>query len=276
MNSDATTRTIVITGASAGVGAAAARRLAGEGAKVVVVGRDPRRTNEVADELDAERHVADFAKLSDVHALADALGKLDRIDVLANNAGGVFAERTLTEDGFEKTFQVNHLAGFLLTHLLLPKLIASKASVIQTSSMAHYGGKIDLADLQLERGWSGWKSYNNAKLANVLFTKGLHKHHVLDGVHASAFHPGVVASNFGNAAGKWTRRFYGSALGQRIMISPEQGADTLVWLAERTPPRDWASGEFYIKRTVRRPNKQALDAGLVDAFWARSVHLVEG
>lgn len=276
MNSDATTKTIVITGASAGVGAAAARRLAGEGAKVVVVGRDPRRTNDVADELGAERHVADFTKLSDVHDLADALGKLDRLDVLANNAGGIFGERVLTEDGFEKTFQVNHLAGFLLTRLLLPKLIASGASVIQTSSVAHYGGKLDLADLQLERGWSGWRAYNRAKLANVLFTRGLHKHHVLDGVQAAAFHPGVVASSFGNAAGPWTQRFYGSTLGKRVMISPEQGADTLVWLAQRTPPRDWASGEFYIKRTMRRPNKQALDAGLVDAFWARSVHLVEG
>lgn len=274
MTSDATTRTIVITGASAGVGAAAARRLAREGARVVIVGRDPKRTNAVGDELGVERHVTDFARLSDVHDLAAELNKLGRIDVLANNAGGIFQQRTLTEDGFETTFQVNHLAGFLLTHLLLPKLIASRASVINTSSAAHYRGKVDLADLQLERGWTAWRAYANVKLMNVLFTRGLHTHHVLDGVYAAAFHPGVVASNFGQTGSPLTARFYASGLAKRIMITPDAGADTLVWLAQRTPPRDWAPGEYYDKRQVKRPNKQALDSGLVNAFWARSKHLV--
>ena len=276
MTADPTKKTIVVTGASAGVGAAAARRLAADGARVVVVGRDPERTGQVAAEIGAECHVADFAKLSDVHALAAELNKLDRIDVLANNAGGIIRERVLTEDGFEKTFQVNHLAGFLLTRLLLPKLIASRASVINTSSRAHERARIDLADLQLERGWTPWRAYGRAKLANVLFTRGLHKHHVLDGVFAAAFHPGVVATNFGGPMGGATQWFYESKFGHRVLLSPEQGADTLVWLAQRTPPRDWAPGEYYVKRAIRRPNRQALDAGLVDAFWTRSVHLVEG
>lgn len=267
------TSTIVITGASSGVGAAAARRLAAEGARVVVVGRDPGRTHAIADEIGAERHLADFSKLSDVHALADELGKLDRIDVLANNAGGMFRERTLTEDGFETTFQVNHLAGFLLTRLLLPTLIASRASVIQTSSAAHYRGHLDLNDVQLTKGWSPWKAYCNAKLMNVVFTQGLHKHHVLDGVYAASFHPGVVASGFGDIGGL-TGWFYASELGKRTMITPDEGADTLVWLAQRTPPRDWLPGEFYVKRRARRVNRQALDQGLVDTFWTRSVHMV--
>jgi len=268
-------RTIVITGASSGIGAAAARRLAADGARVVVVGRDERRTHEVADELGAERHVADFARLSDVHALAGELSRLDRIDVLANNAGAVFAERVLTEDGFEKTFQVNHLAGFLLTRLLLPLLVASRASVVTTSSMAHLGGRIDLADLQLERGWTPWRAYGNAKLANVLFTRGLHRQHVLDGVHAAAFHPGAVATRFGTQGG-FTELIFGSPVGRRLMASPEQGADTLVWLAQRTPPRDWVPGAYYAKRKTARTNRQAADGGLVDAFWARSTRLVEG
>ncbi len=267
-------RTIVITGASSGIGAAAARRLAADGARVVVVGRDARRTDEVADALGAERHVADFARLSDVHALAERLQALGRIDVLALNAGGVFPERELTEDGFEKTFQVNHLAGFLLTRLLMPVLVASRASVISTSSMAHLGGRLDLGDLQLERRWSPWRAYGNAKLANVLFTRGLHRHHVLDGVYAAAFHPGVVATRFGTG-NPLTERLYGSALGRRVMADPDQGADTLVWLAQRTPPRDWVPGGYYVKRTPRRTNRQALDPGLVDAFWARSARLVE-
>ena len=210
-----------------------------------------------------------------MRALAAELNKLDRIDVLANNAGGIFAEQTLTEDGFETTFQVNHLAGFLLTRLLLDKLRDSRASVIQTSSRAHYRGRLDLNNVQLARGWSSWKAYCNAKLMNVLFTRGLHKHHVLEGIYAAAFHPGLVASGFGDIGGA-TGRFYASPLGKRVMITPERGADTLVWLAQRTPPRDWAPGEYYDKRTLRRPNKQALDSGLVDTFWARSVHMVEG
>jgi len=276
MTADRTKKTIVITGASAGIGAAAARQLARDGAKVVVVGRDAERTERVATEIGAECHVADFAKLSDVHALAGELNKLDRIDVLANNAGGILRERELTEDGFEKTFQINHLAGFLLTRLLLPKLIASRASVINTSSRAHQRARIDLADLQLERGWTPWRAYGRAKEANVLFTRGLHKHHVLDGVHAAAFHPGVVATNFGGPLGGATQWLYESNVGRRVLLTPGQGADTLVWLAQRTPPRDWAPGEYYVDRTIRRPNRQAYDAGLVDAFWTRSVRLVEG
>lgn len=269
-----TRKTVVITGASAGVGAAAARRLSAEGARVVIVGRDPRRTNAVADELDADRHVADFSKLDDVRALAEELNKLDRIDVLANNAGGIFTTREMTQDGFEKTFQVNHLAGFMLTKLLMDKLIASRASVINTSSAAHYRGRLDLGDLNLERNWTSWRAYSNGKLANVLFTRGLHKHHVLDGIYTACFHPGVVATQFADTLGGATRWLYTSDLGKRVLLTPEQGADTLVWLAQRTPPRDWTPGEYYAKRTVRRPNRQALDAGFVDAFWARSVHLV--
>lgn len=269
------TKTIVITGASSGIGAAAARRLAVEGARVILVGRDPRRTNAVADELGAERHVVDFAHLDQVRGLAAELTKLDRIDVLANNAGGIVGERTVTADGHETTFQVNHLAGFLLTRELLPKLLASKASVIQTASMAHYRGKIDLEDVQLERHWTKWRAYANAKLANVLFTRGLHRRYSLEGLATASFHPGVVASGFGGAAGGVTTWFYGSKLGARVMTTNEEGADTLVWLAQRTPPRDWASGEYYAKRRIRPVNPQARHTGLVDAFWDYSERLLE-
>ena len=129
-------RTIVITGASDGIGAAAARQLQAEGERVVIVGRSAEKTARVADELGAERHVADFADLAQVRALAAELrAQHDRIDVLANNAGGMFAQREVTVDGFEKTFQVNHLAGFLLTNLLRDVLVESRASVIQTASV---------------------------------------------------------------------------------------------------------------------------------------------
>lgn len=270
-----TPKTIVVTGASSGIGAAAARRLSAEGAKVIVVGRDEARTDEIAGALGAERLLADYSRLSDVHALAAELNKLDRIDVLANNAGGIFAERTITDDGYERTLQVNHLAPFLLTRLLLPKLIESRASVINTSSMAQAAGRLNLADLQLDRGWTSWNAYANAKLANVLFTRGLHHRYVLEGVSTAAFHPGMVATSFGADTGGPAARFYASGLGKAIMKSPEQGADTLVWLAQGAPPRDWPSGEYFVGRRVRRANKQASDAHLVEAFWDRSAMLVD-
>lgn len=267
------TKTIVVTGASSGIGAAAARRLAGDGATVVIVGRDERRTNAIADELGADRHVVDFTRLDDVRALADKLNKLDRIDVLANNAGGMFSERLITEDGFEMTFQVNHLAGFVLTQALLPKLLESRGSVVNTSSAANFSGRIDLGNLQLTEGWTAWKAYANAKLANVLFTRGLHEHYVLEGLSSAAFHPGVVATAFGSSMGGFAGKLVAFPPVRRLMVTPEQGADTLVWLAQGTPPRDWASGKYYDKRRIKRPNKQAEDAALVEAFWERSAAL---
>ncbi|HBR89532.1 MAG TPA: short-chain dehydrogenase, partial [Microbacterium sp.] len=131
------TRTIIITGASDGIGAASARQLHEAGEQVIVVGRDPDKTAAVAKRLDVPSHVADFADLAQVRDLAETLlQQYPRIDVLANNAGGVFGERTETRDGYELTFQVNHLAPFLLTNLLVERLRTSQASVIQTSSQA--------------------------------------------------------------------------------------------------------------------------------------------
>ncbi len=267
-------RTIVITGASDGIGAAAARRLAAEGHRIVVVGRSDARVKSVAREIDGDPYVADFARLDDVRTLADALReRYPRIDVLANNAGGLQAQRRTTVDGHELTFQVNHLAPFLLTHLLLDTLRASRASVITTSSGAASGGRLDLADLQLERGWTPFRAYANSKLANILFTHGLHERYVLDGVSAAAFHPGFVATSFA-ADHRWAGAFYRSRLAQRVARTPEQGADTLVWLADGTPPRDWAPGAYYVGREVRRPPRPSRDEGLSDALWVMSERLL--
>src|SRR6202046_4554258 len=143
-------KTIVITGASDGIGAAGARQLHKDGHRVVIVGRSPAKSQAVARELGADHFLADFTSLGDVRTLAAGLYlACPRIDVLVNNAGGIFGDRAKTVDGFEKTFQVNHLAPFLLTHLLLDKLIASDASVIQTSSFAaRLTGKIEMDDLE--------------------------------------------------------------------------------------------------------------------------------
>ena len=270
-----TSKTIVITGASDGIGAAAARRLAADGHEVVVVGRDPAKTHAVADEIGAERHVADYSRLDDVRALAAALAAAHpRIDVLANNAGGVAGRRELTVDGHERTFQVNHLAPFLLTNLLMSTLVASRASVVATSSVASRGATIDLADLDLEHGYETFRAYGASKLANVLFTRELHRRFHAQGVSSAAFHPGVVASNFGSSSDVFWGRFYRTWLARQIFTPPARGADQLVWLAEGAAGEDWVSGQYWVRRRVGRTSPLADDADLASRLWDASAEMV--
>ncbi|HEV7167048.1 MAG TPA: SDR family NAD(P)-dependent oxidoreductase [Micrococcaceae bacterium] len=271
-----TGRTIVITGASDGIGAAAARALAAAGEQVVVVGRSAQKTQAVAQELGADHFVADFARLQEVRELAAALReKYPRIDVLANNAGGIMGRRELTEDGHERTFQVNHLAPFLLTTALLDVLTASRASVINTSSMANRYGRIHLADLETVHRYSANRAYGASKLANILFTRELHRRYAAEGIATAAFHPGGVASNFGAESSPLVRFAY-NPLFRRFMVTPEQGADTLVWLATSAPGPDWMSGGYYWRRRIAKANPQADDDGLAREFWERSAAMVAG
>ncbi|MET0956095.1 MAG: SDR family NAD(P)-dependent oxidoreductase [Cryobacterium sp.] len=267
-------RTIVITGASDGIGAAAARALSQAGERVVLVGRSPQKTEALAAELGVDHHLADFTRLDDVRTLAaELLRRYPRIDVLANNAGGIMGDRQLTVDGHEKTLQVNHLAPFLLTTLLLDRLVASRATVINTSSAANRFGRINLDDLENERKYSPNKAYGDAKLANILFTRELHRRYSGRGLVTAAFHPGVVATSFSTDSTSVMRLVYQTAL-KRLLITPEKGADTLVWLAGTAAGVDWQSGEYYEKRRVRSANSQASDAGLATALWERSVDMV--
>lgn len=276
MNSER--RTIVITGASDGVGAAAARQLSRRGDNVVVVGRSPSKTEAVAGELGADHIVADFAELGQVRDLAaQLLNRYPRIDVLANNAGGIMSgTRQVTVDGFEKTFQVNHLAPFLLTTLLLDRLVDAGATVINTSSIGNrLFGHIDITDLNHERGFKAQKAYGDAKLANILFTKELHRRYHSAGISTAAFHPGSVASNFGAEANNPALELlYRTPLKKLILISPDKGADQLVWLATSTPGSDWTSGQYYARRKPGRPNKQAHDPVLAQQLWERSLEMV--
>ncbi|MFW5470777.1 SDR family NAD(P)-dependent oxidoreductase [Knoellia sp. CPCC 206435] len=277
MNPEATSRTIVITGASDGIGAAAARTLAAAGHEVVIVGRSPEKTAAVAGELGAPFHVTDFADLSQVRSLARSLQEAHpRIDVLANNAGGIMGERSLTVDGFERTFQVNHLAGFLLTQLLLPTLVCSRATVVQTASAAaRLFGRFDLDDLQNEQAYSPQKAYGNGKLENILFTRELQRRHGADGIAAVAFHPGIVGTNFASDSTSLMRFIYHTpGLNRLFTTSPDQGADQLVWLAQSTPGSDWEPGAYYEKRRVTRSAAAAHDDTLAAALWEASEDMV--
>lgn len=240
-------QTIVITGASDGIGAAAARKASRLGHRVVVVGRSPAKTEAVAAEIGAEFHVADFSELAQVARLARDLQEgLDRIDVLANNAGGLFAERRTTSDGLEQTFQVNHLAGFLLTARLMPLLTASRARVVQTSSMAaRTVWRFHPEDLQTEHGYTPLKAYSRAKLANALFALELQRRHAGDGVTAASFHPGVIASNFAATGKPHVRALYANPLSRRILATSESGADRLLWLATTPEGAGWSAGAYH-------------------------------
>ena len=268
-------RTIVITGASDGIGAAAARQLHADGAQVVLIGRSAEKTRAIATELGVDYFLADFSRLADVRTLAASLlEKYPRIDVLANNAGGIMGDRTVTGDGHEMTFQVNHLAPFLLTTLLMDRLVESRATVINTASVAaRIFAKFDIDDLELENNYSANAAYGNGKLANILFTRELERRYGASGISTAAFHPGVVGSGFASQSSGPIRFLYTGILG-RFLLTPAKGADTLVWLASTTPGTDWTSGEFYTKRTISRTNPLADDAVLAAQLWNRSAQMV--
>ncbi|MEB7504054.1 SDR family NAD(P)-dependent oxidoreductase [Arthrobacter koreensis] len=272
-------KTIVITGASDGVGAAAARRLAKDGHHVVPVGRSLEKTSAAAQDIGSEYFTADFADLGQVRSLAsDLLQRYPRIDVLANNAGAIFGkERQVTADGHEMTFQVNYLAPFLLTRLLTNRLLESRGTVINTSSAANrLFAKLDINDLEEERNYTPQKAYGNSKLEQILFTEEFDRRYRAAGATSTAFHPGVIGSSFSSAEGSAMRAVYTSFLGRFVLQSPEKGAQTLVFLAEGTPGADYPTGKYFVRSKPARTNKLAGDHALALDLWNRSVAMLEG
>lgn len=267
-------RTIVITGASDGIGAAAARRLRQRGDDVVVVGRSPGKTAAVAAELGADHFVADFADLSQVRALADKIrSTYPRIDVLANNAGGMFTTIQTTGDGYEMTFQVNYLAPFLLTTRLMDVLVESRAAVVNTTSSSHkLLRRATVTDLENTARRRPSTAYALTKLAIVLFTRELHRRYHDRGLSAATFHPGFVNSNFGEASGSRFLVFmkYHVPLMVRLTATADEAADQLVWLASSTPGVDWTSGEYYAKGKIGKAGRVAYDADLARELWDRT------
>ena len=274
-------KTILITGASDGIGAAAARQLATRGHRLLLTGRSKEKTEAVAQELGAKAFVADFSNLSEVRQLAQEI-KTELagagLDVLANNAGGIFGDRNKTVDGNEMTFQINHLAQFLLTELLMENLLAAKegASVINTSSVANrLFAKIDLGDLDNDKKFSANKAYGDAKLANILHARGIQARYGTQGISTVSFHPGAVATNFASETTSFMRLFYQTPLKKWGLISSEKGGGHLAWLIGGTPGLDWEVGGYYEERTLsKKINPQAKDDALVEGLWQKSKVLV--
>ena len=269
--------TIAITGATSGIGEAAAVALAAAGHRILVIGRDPDRGAaamarvELAGPGAGHRlYLADLSLVREARRLAANIARdHPRLDVLANNAGAIFPRREETAEGLERTFALDHLGIWALTDALLPTLRTSRARVVTTSSAAHWGGRVDPADWQLRRGWSPWRAYCNAKLMNVLFTRALAKRE--PDVTAVCFHPGFIRSRFGTKPEGMAGL---AGVAQRLFArSPERGAETLVHLASAPLPEHPAL--YWAGRKPARMSAQAQDDGLADQLWAESARLAK-
>jgi retinol dehydrogenase-12 len=265
---------VLLTGATRGIGRAAAIDLASKGAEVALVGREAERVQAVAQEARAagggapvHEHIADLSLMADVRVLADEVReRYQHIDVLANNAGALFASRGETAEGLERTFALNHLAPFLLTNLLLDRL--DGARVVTTSSDAHKSGRLDLDDLQSEKSYSAMRVYGTSKLCNILFTRELAKR--APQLHANCFHPGVVRTGFGkNENGIWKLL---TTLGGPFFRSPEKGASSLVWLS-LSEQAATLNGEYVQDEKVLVPSGQARNEILAEGLWEHSAQL---
>lgn len=273
---DLTGRTIVVTGASDGIGAEAARVLAGRGATVLVTGRSAEKLRPVAEAVGTEPLVADFSRLDDVRRLAaDVAARTEGVDVLLNNAGGTFDPKRTTHDGHEPNFQVNHLAPYLLTRLLEPQLVAAGTSlVVNTSSIGNLMGKVVLDDLDYQRRRAiEFPAYGTGKLMNILFTRALAQRWTDRGVVAAAVHPGPVGSSFGRDS--WfVGLVYRTPLKRLATISVPDGAAPLVALVDRGPDPEINGRYFNRFKIDGLENKQAKKQELVDGLWERSADLV--
>ncbi|HUK07513.1 MAG TPA: SDR family oxidoreductase [Stellaceae bacterium] len=267
----------VITGASSGVGLAAAEALARKGARLALIARDPargaaamRRLQTMVPGVEIAMHYADLARLAEVRRVADELLQAyPRIDVLINNAGAMFRRREVSADGLERTFALNHMAYFLLTEKLRARLAASKpARIVSVASRAHEGATLDLDDLNMERRYDGWLAYRRSKLANILWTRELARRLAGSDVTANALHPGFVATRFGDNNRGW----FGLTLGiaKRVAaIRPEEGAATVVHLAS-APGLDSVSGGYFVKSAPALPSAAAQDDTTARRLWQAS------
>jgi NAD(P)-dependent dehydrogenase (short-subunit alcohol dehydrogenase family) len=274
-------KTCVMTGATSGIGLAAAVELAARGARLVLVARNPARADDALAAIrartpDAQVEVVrgDLAKLAEVRGAADAiLARCPQIDVLFNNAGVVKLKRETTPDGFEAMFGVNHLAYFVMTNRLLDRLRATPgARIVSTASEAHrFGGALDFDDLQSERSFGGFKTYGRSKLCNILWTRELARRLAGSGVTANCFHPGAVATRLGQTDAAWTK-LLSRVLGL-FMLSPEQGASTGVFLAT-APEVANVSGRYFAKSREKKPAAYGQDDAAAKRLWDVSEALV--
>ena len=274
-------KVVVLTGGTSGIGEAAAIKLAKMGARLVLVARDASRAEATLKRLrrissrtpvEHTAHLADLSSVAETQRVAREIAAAEpRIDVLINNAGLICAHRQVTSEGYELTFATNHLAYFVLTHGLLSRMPAP-SRIVNTASEVHRGAKLDFGDLQSAQGYSGFGVYAKSKLANVLFTNELARRLSGKGVTANSLHPGIVASRFGvpreGQGGDASSARFLTAHG----ISPEEGSETIVYLASSADVAQ-ASGQYFIECRSVQPSKEAQDPTVAEKLWKESERL---
>jgi NAD(P)-dependent dehydrogenase (short-subunit alcohol dehydrogenase family) len=270
-------KTIVITGATSGIGEVAAVRLAEQGARIVFTARDKARAEATMAKLrksngDAQHtvHLVDLTLLSEMKRVAEEIGREPVIDVLINNAGALFNRRQETGDGLEMTFALNHMSYFVITNLLLSRLKPG-ARIVSTASGAHRRAKLDFDDLQSRLGYSGFAVYSKSKLCNILFNRELARRIAGTGVTANCLHPGFVATRFGDQSGgllstlvRVAKPFGG--------ISPEEGAKTIIYLAS-SPNVAAVSGDYFYECKIDMPSPEARSDRDAKRLWECSAEI---
>ena len=270
-------KVVLVTGASSGIGRSAAIGLARHGARLLLTGRTRERCDEALETMraagadDPRMFLTDFARLGSVRELAaDIRAHAPRIDVLINNAAAVSARRTITADGYEQTFAVNHLAPFLLTGLLLP-LLGSGARIVNVSSEAHRPCALDFDDLHNERSYNLLRVYGQSKTANILWSAELARRLEGSGVTANSLHPGMIRTNLGRGQG------FGWDLLHRLVgmfsKSAQRGAETPIYLAA-SPDVGGVSGRYFVDCREKQPAAQAVDPATAARLWEVCEELV--
>lgn len=272
-------RTVLVTGATSGIGRATAVGLATMGAHVAITGRDLTRATDAAREIETcgaggvHVFLGDMSSQSQVRRIAaEVLDRLDQIDVLVNNVGGFWNTRHVTADGLEHTFALNHLAPFLLTNLLLDRLERGPARVVTVASNAHAQGSIDFDDLQGERAYSGARAYSQSKLANVLFAYELARRLQATSVTSNAVHPGVVSTAFGAEDPARIQRLL-MPLIRPFMTTPANGAATSIHVTS-DPGLEQVTGAYFTSSRTRRSSKRSCDQTTAARLWQVSADLV--
>ena len=258
---------VVMTGATNGIGLAAAEELAMRGARLTIVARDQSKAKALANRTGADVVLADLSSKTAVRRAADEiLERHDRIDALINNAGVYLTTRQMTKDWIETTWAVNHLAPFLLTNLLLERLrAAAGARIVSTASAAHRRARLAFDRLQEQKGMTG---YGTTKLCNILFTRELARRIAGTGVTANCLHPGFVATRFGDSSGGAMRA--GIAIAKRLFaLSPEEGAKTMIHLAS-SPQVAGRSGGYYDRCAPAEPSRAAQSDLVARRLWELS------
>jgi NAD(P)-dependent dehydrogenase (short-subunit alcohol dehydrogenase family) len=270
-------KTVVITGATSGIGEVAAIQLAEQGARIVFTARDKERAQATLEKLRRANpasghvvHLADLSLLAEMRRAAEEIKEEPAIDVLINNAGALFNSRVETGDGLEKTFALNHMSYFVLTNLLLPRLKAG-ARIVNTASDAHHRAKLDFSDLQSKKSYSGFAVYSKSKLCNILFTRELARRIAGTGITANSLHPGFVATRFGDQSGGVLSALVRVAkpIGA---ISPEEGATTIVYLAS-SPEVARTSCEYFYKCAPASPSAEARNDQDARKLWDVSTEI---